>query len=72
MGFKARRRGGKTAREIVERWLADTGAKQTHVYTRSFDGVNVLLFVSGDDVDAESGLGRGVKAVIDYEITNSR
>ena len=72
MGHKPRaRRRGKTAAEVVERWMAQTGGREAHVYTREFKGIHVLMFVAGEPVDAETGLGLGVQAVISSEITNS-
>lgn len=51
--------------------MAHTGGREAHVYTRDFKGIHVLMFVAGDQVDAETGLGLGVQAVISSEITNS-
>ena len=69
MGLKPRaRRRGKTAVEVVEGWLAESGASEAHVYRRELGGVSVLMFVAGDDVTAETGVGLGVQTVIAAEI----
>lgn len=69
MGHKARTRPRpKTAAEVVETWLAETGGRTAHAYRREHNGVHVLMFVAGDEVTAETGLGIAVQSVIASEI----
>lgn len=72
MGFKARKQHrGKTAAEVVEAWLAEAGGRPAHVYRREHRGVRVLMFVTGDGVEAETGLGLGVQSVIAAELADA-
>ena len=64
-------RRGKRAAEISESGLATTGEREANVYTRDHNGVNVLMFVAGDEIAAEPGLGIGVQPGIAAEITSS-
>lgn len=72
MGHKPRKQQrGKTAAQVVEAWLAETGGREAHVYRRERNGVHVLMFVAGPGVTAESGLGLGVQSVIAAEIADA-
>ena len=72
MGHKPRKQArGKTAAEVVEAWLAETGGRKAHAYRREHAGVHVLMFVAGDGVAAETGLGLGVQSVIAAEIADA-
>jgi hypothetical protein len=71
MGLKPRKnRSGKTAADVVTEWMGENEGRPAHAYDREANGIRILMFVSGDEIDADNGLGLGVLAAISSDITN--
>jgi len=73
MGLKARpKRAGKTPADLVAAWRDKAGVSHpVHAYQREAGGVHVLVFVAGEPVTGETGLGLAVQAIIADEMRDS-
>ena len=73
MGMKARPvRAAPTPADVVADWREGTGTEYpVHVYRRAAGGVHVLVFVTGEPVAADTGVGLAVQAIIADEMSSS-
>ncbi len=74
MGLKARpKRPGKTPADLIAEWRGRAGdSHPVHAYQREAGGVHVLVLVTGAPVEAETGLGLAVQAIIADEMRHGQ